>query len=327
MESYLPQYGPAAGATASSLVSNTGQVGFLAQTSNDYSQAFTTGPATVPGGEWAITSLQIGVGFQNPNPTTLPIFTVSIWTGTAGTQVGTFSLSSALVPGLNTFTADGVNPVVLDPNTRYLLFVDVTTPSSGSGADVRILITLSNAEDAGGATSWSIGDTLNVRPFASTGAFNTSTDSLKLALTGYAEIPPAQRTLSQWGDNYAQSTYECGGKPNPKIEAFYKDPLGFNWNSGETLYCDLSTGKWVPGRNPQAGVDYARDDQLIAPGASGYNDSCYFTDAEGNRTTLAKSVTNPDGSWARRSDGSRIFIIIQGAHWDPIAQRCVQRSS
>lgn len=79
------------------------------------------------------------------------------------------------------------------------------------------------------------------------------------------------------------------------------------------------------GQGPQAGVDYARDDQLIPPGASNHNQDCLYRNSDGDLTPLAISVTNPDGSWARNPDGSRIFIFIHGGHWDPIAQRCVQK--
>ena len=331
--------GPTPASTA--LIGNTGQTPTSSPTDNDYAQGFTTGPVTGDGVDaWAITSVRLSFDFQVSNPATRPTLQVKIHEGGSGgrpdpTILGTFSRAGALANGLNTFTATGTAPILLDPGTHYVLVVDVIAQSSNSGNDVQVRLTNSDAEDAGGAASWSIADTGLERQFQSTAAYSFTNESLLISVSGYAATrpppPPAAfsqtlKQLSEAGRDVAQSTYECGGRPNPKLEAFYRDPLGFNWNSGETLYCDLSTGQWVPGRVPQAGVDFARDDQLIAPGASGYNEACYFTDAEGNRTPLARSVTNPDGSWARNSDGSRIFIITEGAHWDPIAQQCVQRT-
>ena len=317
----------------STLISNAGQAdGTLHTISHDRGQRFTTGSRGA-----VITS--VSLEFEN-TATTPP--TYELWirefsgVNSTGPKLATFSLSSGgLATGVNTFTPTGSSPLILQPNTTYGVVFDVMSQGSNSGNDFKIRHTASDAEDGGGASGWTIDDQSSNRAWNTGPTFGTYSESLEITITGHSYDPPPPplgqfegtlKQLSEAGQNVAQSTYTCGGKPNPRLEAFYKDPLGTNWNHDEMLYCDLSTGEWVTGRRPQPGVDYARDDQLIAPGATGYNPACYFTDANGNRTPLAIGVKNADGSWARNPDGSRIFIVIEGGHWDPIAERCIRRS-
>ena len=337
---------PAVAGTTGTLISNTGQTaaGLTANawTDRDFVQEFTTGSLTAPS-VWRVSSVDVELTFAVQTVATLPTIQVQIYASSGGkptgNALGTLTPMHTVLSGSNTYQT--TTAVQLNPGTSYVVVVDVSATSSNAGSDVRIVYTGSDDEDSGGATGWSIGGTAFSGDFNTPGTYTSPNNSqpIKIAISGQEytpAVPPSPpppaftqtlKQLSEAGANVAQSTYECGGKPNPKLEAFYRDPLGTNWNTGETLYCDLSTGEWVSGRTPQAGVDYGGPDDLIAPGEAGYNASCYYTNANGDRTPLARSVTNPDGSWARNSDGSRIFIIIEGANWDPIAQQCTGRPS
>ena len=111
------------------------------------------------------------------------------------------------------------------------------------------------------------------------------------------------------GDNYTQGE-TCGGKPNPQQEAFRQNPKAAFFGGGpyQTVYCDQTTGQWVGGRIAKAGVDYARDDQLIAPGQTGYNEQCRYD----------KPGFEPQ--W--NADGTVTYKRLIGTYWDPIAQVC-----
>ena len=311
LESFLPQYGPTAGTTASGLVSNLGQTATSGSTSFDYQHQFTTGAMTAPGGsDWAITSVRLVFDFQVSNPATRPTVEVSIRAAGSWAEVGTFSRSGALVNGVNTFVPQGGNPIHLQPNTQYLLRVDVITSSSGSGADVGLGFTTSNTTDPGLATSWSIATFSSNRQFDGGGSFNALSppDSMRFALDGYAEIAPTSRTIRQWGSNFTQST-TCGGKPNPIHEAFRRDPLGTDWSQADRIFCNESTGQWVVGRAYQQGVDFSRTEDLITPSDSRYPAKCRY-DKPGYRHNADGTVT-----------------VIHGANYDPLADVCTQRGT
>ena len=328
---------PAVTTDAALRVSNDGQSDDAATWHDrDRGQIFTTGSLSGTGAVWQITSVTLEFDFTG-TPTE-PTYELKLRAVSGnqptGATLGTFSPSSgALAAGVNTFTLDGTTPLDLQPNTQYALIFDVSVLGSGSGEDIKFQHTNSDNEDSGAAAGWSIANGSLNRVIGQTGNFGTFGDALKISISAGTYTPPGPppppppsftQTLGQLGNDYSWASL-CGGTPNPREEAFRRDPLGTRWDPYETVYCNETTGEWVTGRIPQPGVDFAWDHQLIAPGAPGYDESCYFTNADGDRTPLAKSVTNPDGSWARNSDGSRIFTFIHGAHWDPIANRCVQR--
>lgn len=140
----------------------------------------------------------------------------------------------------------------------------------------------------------------------------TLEDRLEEIITQPAAFSQAHHQL---GDNYTQPT-TCGGKPNPMHEAHRRDPWAAFLSSRpyQTVYCYVPTGQWVTGRIAQAGVDYAREDQLIAPGDAEHDDSCIYRNDEGE--------PRPAYQW---DPETQTFTEIHGAHWDPIAQQCRQR--
>ena len=133
------------------LISNLGQtdgnVGSLV--SFDQAQAFTTGDNF---GGYAVTSVEI----QTTGTPTLNALMVSIRadsSGSPGTSLGTLkNPASVASDGIAAFTASGAG-IGLEKETTYFVVVDVTTGTSGN-----IQNTSSDAEDAGAAANWSIGN-------------------------------------------------------------------------------------------------------------------------------------------------------------------------
>ena len=133
------------------LISNLGQtdgnVGSLG--SFDQAQAFTTGDNF---GGYALTSVEI----QTTGTPTLNALMVSIRadsSGSPGTSLGTLkNPASVASDGIAAFTASGAG-IGLEKETTYFVVVDVTTGTSGN-----IQNTSSDAEDAGAAANWSIGN-------------------------------------------------------------------------------------------------------------------------------------------------------------------------
>ena len=115
---------------------------------NDQSQPFTVGAGGVN-----LTSVELAL--TGDSGSTTPTYTVSIHSansdGSPGsTNHGTLTNPSTLVVGRNTFTAPS-GGIDLDAGT-YVVFVD----SSGSGHSVQFNVTISDAEDSGASTGWSI---------------------------------------------------------------------------------------------------------------------------------------------------------------------------
>ena len=141
----------AAQQSSTTLVSNTGQARGIITSLNHYdvAQAFTTGSES---SGYSVTS--VGFDFSSVRDEEaqyiLAIYTNS--NGEPGSVVGTFDTApESLEPGINTWSSDtGIN---LHPSTTYFVHLDsldvhVTRIRSSEG----------NAEDAGGAEGWSIGD-------------------------------------------------------------------------------------------------------------------------------------------------------------------------
>ena len=144
----LPLQAQAQNVLISNLGQTDGNVGSLV--SFDQAQAFTTGDNV---GGYALTSVEI----QTTGTPTLNTLRVSIRADSSGSP-GTTSLGTLKNPasvasdGIAAFTASGAG-IDLEKETTYFVVVDVTTGTSGN-----IQNTSSDAEDAGAAANWSIGN-------------------------------------------------------------------------------------------------------------------------------------------------------------------------
>ena len=142
---------------------------------NDQAQAFTTGSNS---GGYSLTKVVIESSLGADAD-----FTVSVHendSGAPGTSLGT--LTKPTLPATDTtgdyeFTHSGID---LAASTTYFIVVDVSTSNGG----FTIWNTGSDAEDTGGATGWSIGDSSLYRGFGSTGSWTTWAQSKKISITG-----------------------------------------------------------------------------------------------------------------------------------------------
>ena len=142
---------------------------------NDQAQAFTTGSNS---GGYSLTKVVIESSLGADAD-----FTVSVHendSGAPGTSLGT--LTKPTLPATDTtgdyeFTHSGID---LAASTTYFIVVDVST----SNGAFTIWNTGSDAEDTGGATGWSIGDSSLYRGFGSTGSWTTWAQSKKISVTG-----------------------------------------------------------------------------------------------------------------------------------------------
>ena len=142
---------------------------------NDQAQAFTTGSNS---GGYSLTKVVIESSLRDDAD-----FTVSVHendSGAPGTSLGT--LTKPTLPATDTtgdyeFTHSGIDLAV---STTYFIVVDVST----SNGLFTIWNTNSDAEDTGGATGWSIGDSSLYRGFGSTGSWTTWAASKKISMTG-----------------------------------------------------------------------------------------------------------------------------------------------
>ena len=142
---------------------------------NDQAQAFTTGSNS---GGYSLTKVVIESSLGADAD-----FTVSVHendSGAPGTSLGT--LTKPTLPATDTtgdyeFTHSGID---LAASTTYFIVVDVST----SNGAFTIWNTGSDAEDTGGATGWSIGDSSLYRGFGSTGSWTTWAQSKKISITG-----------------------------------------------------------------------------------------------------------------------------------------------
>ena len=158
------------------LISNLGQSSAgSGDFTNDQAQAFTTGSNS---GGYSLTKVVInsllGLGAD---------FTVSVHendSGAPGTSLGT--LTNPTVPDASPaadheFTHSGID---LAASTTYFIVVDV----GASSTSYLIYNTNSDAEDTGGATGWSIGDSSLYRSQSSTGSWTTWAQSKRISMTG-----------------------------------------------------------------------------------------------------------------------------------------------
>ena len=143
--------------------------------SNDQAQAFTTGSNS---GGYSLTKVVIDSLLSLAAD-----FTVSVHendSGAPGTSLGTLTKPTLPATGQAAeyeFTHSGID---LAASTTYFIVVD----SSASSASHIIYNTNSDAEDTGGATGWSIGDSSLYRGFGSTGSWTTWAQSKRISITG-----------------------------------------------------------------------------------------------------------------------------------------------
>ncbi|MXZ90522.1 MAG: hypothetical protein F4Z05_03500, partial [Chloroflexi bacterium] len=157
-----------------SVSSNTGN------TQHDHTQAFTTGNHILG---YVVTGIDLNLLVQAPggnDPTT----SVEIWSSyndQPQNQLGTFTTSSPLVTGVNTFTASGAG-VHLDPKTTYVVLVDFT-PDGNTGVHLRN--TEQDDEDQA-ASGWSISDESFYRQDGGSNNWNSFVQSRLITVHGYA---------------------------------------------------------------------------------------------------------------------------------------------
>ncbi len=181
------------------LVSNIGQSDSgRGAWGNDYAQAFTTGSESTG---YTLNSVDIEIAGINDFSALSSKLTVTIRSGsgiTPGAVVGTLTNPSNRIftsdQTLN-FAAPGAG-IDLAADTKYWVMVDVTGNISGQTNSDGLRNTASDAEDSGAAASWSIADDSRHRTRTSTGAWTTSTESMKIRIVGGVK-PPLISNLGQ----------------------------------------------------------------------------------------------------------------------------------
>ena len=181
------------------LVSNIGQSdGGRGAWGNDYAQAFTTGSESTG---YTLNSVDIEIAGINDFSALSSKLTVTIRSGsgiTPGAVVGTLTNPPNRIftsdQTLN-FAAPGAG-IDLAADTKYWVMVDVTGNISDQTNSGGLRNTASDAEDSGAAASWSIADDSRHRTRTSTGAWTTSTESMKIRIVGGVK-PPLISNLGQ----------------------------------------------------------------------------------------------------------------------------------
>ncbi len=84
-----------------------------------------------------------------------------------------------------TFTASG-DGIDLAANTQYWFVVDVTATTALSSIE-GLAYSASDNEDAGGASGWTIADSLSVRTWSSSGSYTSDSASLQIQVNGVAK--------------------------------------------------------------------------------------------------------------------------------------------
>ena len=165
------------------VVSNTGQTTNTTLNGNvKREQKFTTG-GYAPG--YKLTGIDIDLGEATG---TAPTYTVKLQDH-GGTDLATFTNPSSLAVGANRFTLS--TPQDLNANTTYQIFWD---QSSGSTTH-KVATTLLDAEDAGGAPGWSIGDGSRVRLISGTN-WTANINSNQIAVYAYENEDTIAPTVS-----------------------------------------------------------------------------------------------------------------------------------
>ena len=169
--------------SGTALVSNIGQdtssAGLLG--SSEWGQSFTTG-SNADG--YNLSSVELVIAGLPTQTLTSSDLTVAIWSATNAnpplpdSALHTLGSPGSFAIGIASFSASSVT---LDPTTTYFVHL-----SNTSGQNVSVDRTVSTAEDSGGAQGWSIGNARYYRARGTTDAFESSNNSLKLAVKGSA---------------------------------------------------------------------------------------------------------------------------------------------
>ena len=170
--------GPAAAQTSITLVSNTGQAdgGVGALENFDHAQAFTTGGHTAG---YTLTGVDIDFGAVASATASYDVSIRTDDSGSPGALVGDLTSPATLVAdALNAFTTTGID---LAAGTTYFVLVDSSTTDSNN-----LQNTVSDNEDSGGQSGWSIADGSVYRLRAITGSWTDFAQSKKIAIKGYA---------------------------------------------------------------------------------------------------------------------------------------------
>ena len=205
---------PVPGPPPGKLVGNTGQARHAASAlTADYAQGFATGSNA---GGYRLTHVELAFEVDNPSGSTGASYSVEIWSrrdGLPDTRLGTLTKtgSSALVAGLNTFTAPGTG-IGLDASTSYFVVVDA---SSQGDRQEKFVATASDVVDAGAAAGWAIAATSSTR---NDSTWVASSWERKIAVygnaiaagTGLPLPPPATNTTLVGNDGQTSTGAHAG---------------------------------------------------------------------------------------------------------------------
>ncbi len=158
----------------------------------DVAQPFTTG--SHPGG-YTVKKVALEFNVTGATPT-IDTHTVSLWSTTASGDLDTklvdFTNPATVTNGFNSYTLATAHN--LDTDTTYAVFFDRT----GASNDMKSVTVSDDGEQKAstvGAPGWSIANESIWRGHSSTGAWNTSHDSLRIAVFGAARDPAVPATL------------------------------------------------------------------------------------------------------------------------------------
>ena len=174
-------------------------------TNVDVAQTFRTGDNT---GGYALDSISISFNFSsNSPPTTAKVFEGSSLTNTVvtGTAVADLTTPSSVSAGGHDF--DAPSGTTLKANTDYFVMF--------AGGTAVIQTTVSNAEDSGKLSGWSIGNTAHRRTGGSSDNFTTQSNVLRIAVkgaspAGHGRIRLSHANADTYRNAHAYTYADCG---------------------------------------------------------------------------------------------------------------------
>ena len=178
-------------------VSNTGQTdGGDATLNNDHVQGFTTG-SHGPG----YTLTDVYFEMQN-TATTPPSLTVTVRSLDLQTTEGTLTNLASLPSTFERVQFTTSSGIDLKPNTDYAVMIDV---GNNPSANAKLKRTTATAEDAGGATGWSIADDRRWRTSIDTTWNDESANVLQMAV--YSTVKPGVTAVALSSSPASDQTY------------------------------------------------------------------------------------------------------------------------
>ena len=167
----------------------------LGQTQDDYAslgttydraQGFTTGDSAAG---YTLTGIDLNLRSENTGTST-PTVTLHVGSAT-GMKVADLTGPSMLTAGTSdTYAFTPAGAVRLRRSTDYWVV------AQGGSADVDWETAFEDAEDATPASGWSIANDSGRRSAASTGAFETASNILRLSVRGVVRVPPPNAVAS-----------------------------------------------------------------------------------------------------------------------------------